>query len=205
MPEINPTDLLETFEDIAAQKRNGVRVTAEATTARMLTRFAKQIEESDILKGVEKAQIIAEQLRTLAAAIQPDEPARWTRASLRGIVSLLDLAVQMGYLSDEEEARLQAAKAVVFAPRKAAPAIEGRPDYVIVHDNKDGAVVLHRRASTASAPKHLVAALAAVGFTAKAAQEALLSVVMGEKDSATGGGISVEATEVAPRRGRKAR
>ena len=204
MPEINPTDLLETFEEVAAQKRNGVRVTAEATTARMLTRFAKQIEESDVLKGVEKAQIIAEQLRTLAAAIEPDEPARWTRASLRGIVSLLDLAVQMGYLTNEEEARLQAAKAVVFAPRKAAPAIEGRPDYVVVHD-KDGAVVLHRRASTASAPKHLVAALAAVGFTAKAAQEALLSVVMGEKVNATGGGITVEATEVAPRRGRKAR
>jgi len=204
MPEINPTDLLETFEEVAAQKRNGVRVTAEATTARMLTRFAKQIEESDVLKGVEKAQIIAEQLRTLAAAIEPDEPARWTRASLRGIVSLLDLAVQMGYLTNEEEARLQAAKAVVFAPRKAAPAIEGRPDYVVVHD-KDGAVVLHRRASTASAPKHLVAALTAVGFTAKAAQEALLSVVMGEKVNATGGGITVEATEVAPRRGRKAR
>jgi hypothetical protein len=205
MPEINPTDLLETFEGIAAQKSNGTKVTAEAATAKMLTRMAKQIEDSDVLKSVEKAQVLAEHLRTLAAAIQPDEPTQWTRASLRAVVSMLDLAVQMGYLSDDEQARLEAAKAVVFAPRKASPAIEGRPEYVIVYDMKDGGTVLHRRASTASAPKHLVAALAAAGFTGKAAQEALLSVVMGEKDSATGGGITAEATEVAPRRGRKAR
>jgi hypothetical protein len=204
MADINPSDLLDTLETIAGQMKNGRAVSEEAVAAKLLRRMVRQLEENDLLRERDDIISIVADLSYQAAELEGVQPERWTKESIKSIVSMLDLASQMGFLDDDQLNRLQEAKGIVFSPRKAPAPVEGQPAYVRVLD-KDGTVVLHRRASTKAAPKNVLSGVVAAGYTSKPAQDAVISVVTGQTDSAKGGGIVVEATDEAAKPGRKVR